>query len=88
MERLVSSVLQPRYLEEVNSGNANTSNWLQGGGINQDGEIHAVNSFETSSCGTGACAIKDGLNHAAAIWNPEAIWAMLKFGKWQSLFFI
>lgn len=70
------------YLEEVNSGNANTSNWLQGGGINQDGEIHAVNSFEASSCGTGACAIKDGLNHAAAIWNPEGdmgdieIWEM------------
>ncbi|WP_068808608.1 hydantoinase B/oxoprolinase family protein [Thauera phenolivorans] len=70
------------YLEEVNAGNANTSNWLQGGGINQDGEIHAVNSFEASSCGTGAGAIKDGLNHAAAIWNPEGdmgdieIWEM------------
>lgn len=70
------------YLEEVNAGNANTSNWLQGGGINQEGEIHAVNSFESSSCGTGACAIKDGLNHAAAIWNPEGdmgdieIWEM------------
>jgi acetone carboxylase alpha subunit len=70
------------YLEEVNAGNANTSNWLQGGGINQDGDIHAVNSFEASSCGTGACAVKDGLNHAAAIWNPEGdmgdieIWEM------------
>ena len=70
------------YLEEVNAGNANTSNWLQGGGINQEGEIHAVNSFEASSCGTGASAIKDGLNHAAAIWNPEGdmgdieIWEM------------
>lgn len=70
------------YLEEVNSGNANTSNWLQGGGINQDGEIHAVNSFEASSCGTGAMAIKDGTNHGAAIWNPEGdmgdieIWEM------------
>ena len=70
------------YLEEVNAGNANTSNWLQGGGINQDGEIHAVNSFEASSCGTGASAIKDGLNHAAAVWNPEGdmgdieIWEM------------
>lgn len=70
------------YLEEVNAGNANTSNWLQGGGINQDGEIHAVNSFEASSCGTGASAIRDGLNHAAAIWNPEGdmgdieIWEM------------
>ena len=70
------------YLEEVNAGNANTSNWLQGGGINQDGDIHAVNSFEASACGTGASAIKDGLNHAAAIWNPEGdmgdieIWEM------------
>lgn len=70
------------YLEEVNAGNANTANWLQGGGINQDGEIHAVNSFEASACGTGACAVKDGLNHAAAIWNPEGdmgdieIWEM------------
>lgn len=70
------------YIEEVNAGNANTSNWLQGGGINQDGEIHAVNSFETSACGTGASAIKDGINHAAAIWNPEGdmgdveIWEM------------
>jgi len=59
------------YLEEVNSGNSNPCNWLQGGGINQDGEIHAVNSFETAACGTGACAMKDGLNNAAAIWNPE-----------------
>ena len=70
------------YLEEVNAGNANTSNWLQGGGINQEGEIHAVNSFESSSCGTGASAIKDGINHGAAIWNPEGdmgdieIWEM------------
>jgi acetone carboxylase alpha subunit len=70
------------YLEEVNAGNANTSNWLQGGGMNQDGEAHAVNSFEPAACGTGACAIKDGLNHAAAVWNPEGdmgdieIWEM------------
>ncbi|WP_018987852.1 hydantoinase B/oxoprolinase family protein [Aromatoleum toluclasticum] len=79
---LSQSYFSRGYLEEVNAGNANTSNWLQGGGINQDGEIHAVNSFEASSCGTGACAVKDGLNHAAAIWNPEGdmgdieIWEM------------
>jgi len=70
------------YLEEVNAGNANTSNWLQGGGMTQDGDAHAVNSFEPAACGTGACAIKDGLNHAAAVWNPEGdmgdieIWEM------------
>lgn len=59
------------YLEEVNSGNANTSNWLQGGGFNQDGDLHAVNSFEAAAEGTGACAMKDGVDHGAAIWNPE-----------------
>jgi len=70
------------YLEEVNAGNGNPSNWLQGGGINQEGEIHAVNNFETAASGTGACAIKDGLNHNAAVWNPEGdmgdieIWEM------------
>jgi N-methylhydantoinase B/oxoprolinase/acetone carboxylase alpha subunit len=45
---LSQSYFSRGYLEEVNAGNANTSNWLQGGGINQDGEIHAVNSFEAS----------------------------------------
>ena len=59
------------YLEEVNAGNANTSNWLQGGGFNQYDEIHAVNSFECAANGTGATAVSDGLSHAAAIWNPE-----------------
>ena len=59
------------YLEEVNAGNANTSNWLQGGGFNQYDEIHAVNSFESAAEGTGARAFADGINHGAAIWNPE-----------------
>ena len=59
------------YLEEVNAGNANTSNWLQGGGINQDGQIHSVNSFECAADGCGASAVRDGVNHGAAIWNPE-----------------
>ncbi|WBU53584.1 hydantoinase B/oxoprolinase family protein [Paracoccus sp. SCSIO 75233] len=59
------------YLEEVNAGNANTSNWLQGGGFNQYDEIHAVNSFECAANGVGASAIDDGISHAAAIWNPE-----------------
>lgn len=59
------------YLEEVNAGNANTSNWLQGGGFNQYDEIHAINSFECAANGVGASAVKDGISHAAAIWNPE-----------------
>lgn len=59
------------YLEEVNAGNANTSNWLQGGGYNQFDENHAVNSFESAAEGVGAGAVKDGIDHAAAVWNPE-----------------
>lgn len=59
------------YLEEVNAGNAATETFLMGGGVNQYGEIHAINSFEPASCGTGATAIKDGIDHGAAIWNPE-----------------
>lgn len=59
------------YLEEVNAGNANTSNWLQGGGFNQYDEIHAVNSFECAANGVGASAHSDGISHAAAVWNPE-----------------
>lgn len=59
------------YLEEVNAGNANTSNWLQGGGYNQFNEEHAVNSFESAAEGVGASAVRDGIDHAAAIWNPE-----------------
>ncbi len=80
------------YLEEVNAGNADTSNWLQGGGFNQYDEIHAVNSFECAANGVGATAVEDGLSHAAAIWNPEGdmgdmeIWELaeplLYLGRW------
>jgi acetone carboxylase, alpha subunit (EC 6.4.1.6) len=59
------------FREEINSGNANTSNWLQGGGIDQFGKLHAVNSFEAACEGTGARYVEDGEPHAAAIWNPE-----------------
>ena len=59
------------YLEEVNAGNAHTSNWLMGGGYDQYGELSAMNSFETSACGVGASAVQDGISHTAALWNPE-----------------
>jgi acetone carboxylase alpha subunit len=57
--------------EEINAGNANTSNWLQGGGIDQFDKLHAVNSFESACEGVGARYVEDGEPHAAAIWNPE-----------------
>ena len=59
------------FREEINAGNANTSNWLQGGGIDQFDKLHAVNSFEAACEGVGARYVEDGEPHAAAIWNPE-----------------
>ena len=56
------------YLEEVNAGNAHTSNWLMGGGYDQYGQLSAMNSFETSACGVGASAVQDGISHSAALW--------------------
>ncbi|WP_246234677.1 hydantoinase B/oxoprolinase family protein [Bacillus aquiflavi] len=72
------------YLEEVNAGNAHTTNWLMGGGIDQYGQLSALNSFETAACGVGASAVKDGISHSAALWNPEGdmgdmeIWELLE----------
>ncbi|MFD1564534.1 hydantoinase B/oxoprolinase family protein [Haloarchaeobius amylolyticus] len=59
------------FWEEINAGNANTSNWLQGGGIDQFDKLHAVNSFESACEGTGARYVEDGEPHASAVWNPE-----------------
>ncbi len=59
------------FWEEINAGNANTSNWLQGGGIDQFDKLHAVNSFEAACEGVGARYVADGEPHASAIWNPE-----------------
>lgn len=72
------------FLEEINAGNGHTSNWLQGGGIDHYGELSALNSFESAACGVGASAVKDGISHAAALWNPEGdmgdaeIWEVLE----------
>jgi acetone carboxylase alpha subunit len=59
------------FWEEINTGNANTSNWMQGGGIDQFDKLHAVNSFESACEGIGARYIDDGEPHASAVWNPE-----------------
>ncbi|MEI3613941.1 hydantoinase B/oxoprolinase family protein [Pseudogracilibacillus sp. SO30301A] len=72
------------FLEEINAGNAHTSNWLQGGGIDHHGNLSALNSFESAACGVGASAVKDGISHSAALWNPEGdmgdmeIWEILE----------
>src|SRR5699024_1497260 len=71
-------------LEEINAGNAHTSNWLQGGGIDHHGNLSALNSFGSAACGVGASAVIDGISHSAALWNPEGdmgdmeIWEILE----------
>jgi N-methylhydantoinase B/oxoprolinase/acetone carboxylase alpha subunit len=61
-----------------------TMNVLQGGGTDHMGKPCAILNFELSSVGGGACAVKDGLDYAAAMWNPEGdmgdveIWEILE----------
>jgi N-methylhydantoinase B/acetone carboxylase alpha subunit len=72
------------YVEEVLSGYGLTANCLQGGGIDQFGKQSATTNFELSCVGTGAGMVRDGLDFAAAMWNPEGdmgdveVWELLE----------
>jgi N-methylhydantoinase B/acetone carboxylase alpha subunit len=59
------------YVEEVLSGYGLTGNCFQGGGIDHIGKESATTNFELSCVGTGAGMVRDGLDFAAAMWNPE-----------------
>ena len=60
------------YVEEVMSSYATTANGLQGGGKDQYGNDIGMLSLEFSCVGGGARGVCDGLDYAAAMWNPEA----------------
>ena len=72
------------YIEEVLSGYGATANVLQGGGMDQFGKQSATTNFEMSCVGTGAGMVRDGLDFAAAMWNPEGdmgdveVWELLE----------
>lgn len=72
------------YHEEVMASYGMTMNALQGGGTNHLGKPCSILNFEISTVGGGACAVKDGLDYAAAMWNPEGdmadveIWEILE----------
>ncbi len=72
------------FHEEVMSSYGMTMNVLQGGGTDHTGKPCAILNFELSSVGGGASAVKDGLDFAAAMWNPEGdmgdveIWEILE----------
>ncbi|KKK88275.1 hypothetical protein LCGC14_2744810, partial [marine sediment metagenome] len=68
----LSRGLQARgYVEEVLAPYALTGNAFQGGGIDQYGKQSATTNFGMSCVGGGAKMILDGLDYAAAMWNPE-----------------
>ena len=69
------------FVEEVFVGQVN-SPMIEMGGINQYGKIFGIAHFECAAAGSGALAIKDGLDTAYVGWNPESdmgnieIWEM------------
>lgn len=60
------------FLEEIMAGYALTMNGMQSGGIDHYGREFGINNMELSSCGSGARAVLDGIDHAYAMWNPES----------------
>lgn len=72
------------YHEEVMASYGMTMNAMQGGGTDHLGKPCSILNFEISTVGGGACAVKDGLDYAAAMWNPEGdmadveIWEILE----------
>ena len=61
------------FREEVVTGYSETGDTLQGGGqFDATGEYFPVGPFDLSCQGLGASAVRDGLDHGYAMWNPEA----------------
>jgi N-methylhydantoinase B len=78
----LSRSLQARgFVEEVLSPYAMSANTFQGGGIDHYGEQTAVTNFMISCVGGGAKMFQDGLDYAAAMWNPQG--DMGDFETWE-----
>ena len=85
MFRALSRAFYARgYVEEVNAGYGHDGNILQGGGIDHHGNQSAVSNFEMSCIGGGAGIIRDGLDHASVMWNPEGDMGDVESGSWSS----
>lgn len=70
--RTLSRALQARgYIEEIAAGYGSLGNIFQGGGHHLDGSLDAHMNFELSCQGFGAKYTLDGLDYAAAMFNPE-----------------
>lgn len=60
------------FLEEIIAGMTVPHNLMSGGGKDMLGKESAMFNFEFASCGIGARAFDDGLDHAFAMFNPES----------------
>ncbi len=68
----LSMSLQARgFVEEVLAPYAMSANTFQGGGIDHHGQQAAATNFSISCVGGGARMFTDGLDYAAAMWNPQ-----------------
>ncbi|MBS1676536.1 MAG: hydantoinase B/oxoprolinase family protein [Actinobacteria bacterium] len=59
------------FVEEVLAPYAMSANTFQGGGIDHYGQQAAITNFSISCVGGGARMFTDGLDYAAAMWNPQ-----------------
>jgi N-methylhydantoinase B/acetone carboxylase alpha subunit len=59
------------FVEEVLAPYAMSANTFQGGGIDHHGRQSSVTNFAISCVGGGGRPFADGLDHAAAMWNPQ-----------------
>ena len=71
-QRLLSRAFLARgFVEEVFVGQVN-SPMIEMGGENQSGKPFGIAHFECAAAGSGALAIRDGLDTAYVGWNPES----------------
>ena len=71
------------FVEEVIAGYPFTGNVVMGEGIDFFGKESAETTFEQGCVGSGAKMIGDGLDYAAAMWNPEG--DMGDIESWETL---
>ena len=60
------------FREEVNTGYSESGDTIQGGGfLEANDQYFPVAPFDLSCQGMGASAVRDGLDYAYTMWNPE-----------------
>lgn len=71
LKSLSQSLNARGFVEEVLAPYAMSANTFQGGGIDHHGQQAAITNFSISCVGGGARMFTDGLDYAAAMWNPQ-----------------